>query len=301
MKGPLLLACNHPNSFLDGIVLTTLFSEPIYSLARGDAFRIKWVDRFLRKMKLLPVYRTSEGTENLGLNYTTFAACRDTFRANGIVLIFSEGRCENEWHLRPLKKGTARLAITSWKEGIPLKILPVALNYSTFNGFSKAIHIFFGEEISSDAIPLQESDGRQLNCFNAQLKHQLEQMVYEISPGDINEVVKRFDIHIKPYFYLFLPFAVLGWLLHAPLYYPAKVVAAKFHGTGHYDSVLHSLLLLLYPFYCVILTGLACFISPWFSLTMIVLPFTAWCLSHVKIQSGLGLKRKGPATAGPVS
>src|SRR5689334_8426071 len=131
-KGPLLLAANHPNSFLDGMILTTLFDEPVYSLARGDAFKQKRVDRILRSLQLLPVYRTSEGVENLGHNYTTFAACRETFEKGGIVLIFSEGRCENEWKLRPLKKGTARLAITSWEKNIPLRVIPTALNYSSF-------------------------------------------------------------------------------------------------------------------------------------------------------------------------
>jgi 1-acyl-sn-glycerol-3-phosphate acyltransferase len=38
-KGPLLFASNHPNSFLDGMILTTLLDEPLYSLARGDAFK----------------------------------------------------------------------------------------------------------------------------------------------------------------------------------------------------------------------------------------------------------------------
>ncbi|MFM7839546.1 MAG: hypothetical protein ACKO6K_08255, partial [Chitinophagaceae bacterium] len=28
-KGPFLLACNHPNSFLDAVILDTLFDEPI--------------------------------------------------------------------------------------------------------------------------------------------------------------------------------------------------------------------------------------------------------------------------------
>jgi len=39
MTGPLLLACNHPNSFLDGIILDILFDEPIWALTRGDVFK----------------------------------------------------------------------------------------------------------------------------------------------------------------------------------------------------------------------------------------------------------------------
>src|SRR5690606_37412830 len=79
-KGPLLLACNHPNSFLDGMILATLFQQPVYALARGDAFRLRGMNRFLRKLRLLPIYRTSEGTEILGPNYTTFDACREVFK-----------------------------------------------------------------------------------------------------------------------------------------------------------------------------------------------------------------------------
>ncbi len=150
-KGPLLLAANHPNSFLDGIILTTLFDEPVHSLARGDAFKHRWINKLLRRMRLLPVYRTSEGVENLEHNYTTFAACQEAFKENGIVLIFSEGRCENEWHLRPLKKGTARLAISSWQKNIPLNVIPVAFNYSSFKSFGKEVHLFFGETIEAGA------------------------------------------------------------------------------------------------------------------------------------------------------
>src|SRR5215216_614897 len=134
-NGPLLLAANHPNSFLDGMILTTLFDHPVHSLARGDVFKNKWINKFLRSIQLLPVYRTSEGVENLEHNYTTFAACIEAFKKAGIVLIFSEGRCENEWHLRPLKKGTARLSISSWEKNIPLTVIPTAFNYSSFKNF----------------------------------------------------------------------------------------------------------------------------------------------------------------------
>ena len=120
-EGPLLLAVNHPNSFLDAIILCTLFDKPVYSLARGDAFKNKFFATLLYNFKMFPVYRVSEGVENLEENYKTFDLCKNIFRQNGIVLMFSEGRCINEWHLRPLKKGTARLAISSWEDGIDRK------------------------------------------------------------------------------------------------------------------------------------------------------------------------------------
>ena len=79
-QGPLLIAANHPNSFLDAIILTSLFKNPVYSLARGDAFAGKIITKILTSLNMLPVYRVSEGVENLEHNYTTFKACQDIFR-----------------------------------------------------------------------------------------------------------------------------------------------------------------------------------------------------------------------------
>src|SRR5687768_13020608 len=132
IKGPVLFAANHPNSFLDGIILSTLLDETLYSLTRGDVFQNKTISKILSRLKLLPVYRTSEGAQNLASNYTTFSSCHDIFKKKKIVLIFSEASSINEWHLRPLRKGTARLAFSSWQQGIHLTVIPLAFNYSSF-------------------------------------------------------------------------------------------------------------------------------------------------------------------------
>lgn len=287
-RGPLLFASNHPNSFLDGMILTTLLDRPLYSLARGDAFKKNGMNRLLRQLKLLPVYRTSEGAENLGHNYTTFDACRETFRDKGMVLIFSEGLCENEWHLRPLKKGTARLSITSWKQGIPLTVLPTAFNYSSFGRFGKEIHLFFGAPLDPGTVLSQEGDGKQLLRFNEQLNAELRQLVYEIDPEDRASVRRLFSIKRKPSFWALLVPALVGWILHAPLFYIGKLLAAPFRHSGHYDSVLTSILLLCYPFYLMVLVLAAVHYFSWPGLLMIfVSPLTARAATQAKYQADL--------------
>jgi 1-acyl-sn-glycerol-3-phosphate acyltransferase len=273
--GPLLLAANHPNSFLDGMILTTLFDQPVHSLARGDAFRQPRTGRLLRWLRLLPVYRTSEGVHNLEHNYTTFAACRQTFGAGGIVLIFSEGRCENEWHLRPLKKGTARLALTSWHQGIPLQVLPTAFNYSSFGLFGKELHLYFGTPLDPQTINNEEGEGKKLLAFNNALNSQLRQLVYELDPNDKAAIHAKFPARKDVGTYLLLPIAALGWLLHAPLYYSCRAGALRFRSTGHYDSVLVTLLLLFYPIYLLLLLILSCLFFSWWGFLTLLLPLTA--------------------------
>lgn len=281
-SGPLLIAANHPNSFLDGIILTTLFQKPIYTLARGDAFRQRKWDKLLRRLHLLPVYRTSEGVENLTHNYTTFAACQKVFAHDGIVMIFSEGRCINEWHLRPLKKGTARLALRAWIGGVPLTVVPLGFNYSPFRRWGKTVHLNFGTPLQKEEIVVPDTEGKQLLLFNAQLEKQLQHLVYEIKDDDKAALKKRFFVFTSPIklFVLAIP-AAIGWLLHAPLYVAARTVADVYFDNDHYDSVVVSLLMLAYPLYLLAFLVIAGVGWGWLAavLVFILLPFSAWaCL-----------------------
>ncbi len=285
----MLLACNHPNSFLDGMIITTLFDEPVHSLARGDAFKNNRINKFLRSMQLLPVYRTSEGVENLEHNYTTFSDCINAFEKKEVVLIFSEGRCENEWHLRPLKKGTARLAVTAWEKGIPLMVIPTAINYSSFKNFGKEVHLFFGEPLNAQTILSHPSEGKKHLIFNEMLSAQLKQYVYEIDPADKATIRKKFSLVANAATYFLLLPAIIGWFIHAPLFYACKFFSKTFYNSGHFDSVQTSLLLLLYPFYLLLLFFLSAWlIHPIVAIVLLLTsPFFAWAAIRVKIACGI--------------
>ena len=287
-QGPLLLACNHPNSFLDAVMLDILFGQPIWSLARGDVFKNRFITRLLTSLRMLPVYRVSEGVENLSSNYETFDACKRVFANGGIVLIFSEGRCINEWRLRPLKKGTARLAISSWEQGIPLRVLPVGINYNSFRRFGKNVFIHFGEMIEKDALNWNESEGLRMQSFNALLQQQLRELVYVIDKHDKETLRRKFWIRqpLLKRILLAIP-AAIGWLVHWPLYFPVqRFTYSRTAHNDHYDSVLVALLLFAYPVYLLLVaTTMYIITERLFSFGVLFLfPFTAWCYVQVKPQ-----------------
>jgi 1-acyl-sn-glycerol-3-phosphate acyltransferase len=288
-KGPLLLAVNHPNSFLDAIILCTLFDEPVYSLARGDAFKGKATSSILTGLKILPVYRISEGVENLEENYTTFSACIQLFKQQRIVLIFSEGRCENEWHLRPLKKGTARLALAAWQQDIPLKVLPVGMNYSSFRLFGKNVHINMGEVIEANSIVASYRDsGRVLNELTGTIQKQLQSLVYEIDMNDYTKKLNTFqtNVHTLKKALLILPGAV-GMVLHLTLYiFLKQLIVKKALPLGHFDSIMVGLLLVAYPCYLLLWSLLVQYLFGGYQglLPFIAMPFFAWCYVQVKKQ-----------------
>lgn len=288
MNGPLLLSVNHPNSFLDAIILDILFKQPIWSLARGDVFKKPFYIKLLAKLKMLPVYRTSEGVENLETNYRTFDACKEIFKNNGVVLMFSEGKCINEWHLRPLMKGTARLAISTWQEGIDLKVLPVGINYSSFRRFGKNIFLNFGTIINQEDINVNDTDGRKHIAFNSILHKALQPLVFEIPYADKQLQAKLLTVNtgIISSILLCIP-AFIGFFLHLSFYLPVRIFTkAKANHSDHYDSILIALLTILYPVYLLFVTSLLFWITcNWMSLLVpILFPLTARAFVQLKGQ-----------------
>lgn len=154
IEGPIVLAVNHSGSFLDAMMLGALWNRDIHFLARGDAFKKPVANKLLTALHNIPIFRLSEGKENLGNNDETFERCQEIFRKKGIVLIFAEGLCIHEWKLRPVKKGTARMALSAWEDKTTedLTILPIGVNYSSFHNFDARIFINVGAPISAKTV-----------------------------------------------------------------------------------------------------------------------------------------------------
>ncbi len=226
-EGPVLLAVNHPNSFLDAIILACYLDRRVWSLARGDAFKKPLAKRILSSFYMIPIYRISEGKEYVGENEVTFQKCLSLFRDNQVVLIFSEGICLYQDHLLPLKKGTARLTQMAWQEDIPLQIVPIGLTYNDYNTFGKNVTIKIGEPICETAeLDKSETEGIFVKKFNDFLRIRLEPLIS-----------KPHSVPGTSFQYL------LGLLLHFPLYgLLIPFVRKKTHRTVFYDSVLLALL-----------------------------------------------------------
>lgn len=285
----MLIAANHPNSFLDAILLCALHKQPIYCLARGDAFKNKWVAKILQSLNMFAVYRVSEGVENLEENYKTFAKCIQIFNKQGIVLIFSEGRCVNEWKLRPLKKGTARLALTAWQQGIPLKVVPLGINYQSYNSFGKNIILNYGKPIQGQSMQYNSlSFGASVLHFNEKLQQQLQKLVIQIAPPNKLLITNTFAIRVSIFKKILLAIpAAIGYIMHAPLYMPIKQYCfKKFSKIDHYDSALIGLLFITYPIYLLIIsTSLFAYTGQLISYGIVlIMPIVAWAFVQIKKQ-----------------
>lgn len=274
-QGPLLITANHPNSFFDALIVAVYAKEKVHFLARGDVFKNKEVASVLKWLGLIPIYRISEGAGNLHLNEATFETCRQLFRNKGIVLIFIEGICENNWILRPFKKGAARLALSSWldveKPGM-LKIMPLALSYNHYRGYGKNILLHLGNLLQQEDFHLPEEEGKAVNYFNHKIRDSISNSMVKIdklvnkqlvhaafaayrTKDEVEKCIQKEQApEQKIFVYLLYMPALIAQLVHAPLYLPLSMfVAKKTAGTVFYDSVLFASLLFLYPLYLVLI------------------------------------------------
>lgn len=241
LKGPVLITANHPNSFLDAIIIASIIDRPIHFLARGDAFHKGWHNFLLRTLHMFPIYRLREGKEYLGLNETAFENSRKVLRKNGIVLIFIEGICLNKHELQPFKKGAARIASTCWKEEIPLKVLPLGIGYDSLKQIGKTVIVQNGDLMNQNELMYLEEDAKNFVLFN--------QILFQKIQGLIK--LPETSIQIKKNTNLF---AFIGIIIHQPLFQIIKgIVKEKTKDTVFYDSVLFGVLFILYPFYLILL------------------------------------------------
>lgn len=149
---PVLIASNHPNSFLDGIVFEYFYQRKIYSLTRGDVFAKPLVNHIFRSARLLPIFRSTDASAAKARkgNNQTFEECFEIFKKNQSILIFSEGIAKPEKDVRKLKKGTAALALDALKRSdytLDIYIVPAAINYQTFFTARRSIHVQFSKPI----------------------------------------------------------------------------------------------------------------------------------------------------------
>jgi 1-acyl-sn-glycerol-3-phosphate acyltransferase len=144
---PTILACNHPNSIVDPLLLGMFEERQIAFCARDGLFKIPVFGWVLKSVGAIPIKRRSEHAS--ADNDDAFAAARATLERGGVMAIFPEGKTHGHLRIEPLKTGTARIALgTSLAaSSAGVRIVPVGVTYLVRHAFRSDVHVAFGTPI----------------------------------------------------------------------------------------------------------------------------------------------------------
>ena len=150
-RGAVILAGNHPNALIDGLLLMCHAGRtPVHLLGNAKLWKIPLLARLLDALGAVPVQRREEhGTD--ADNRNAFERVDDVLASGGCVAIFPEGISHSDSQLSTLKTGTARMALrAAARREADVAIVPFGLTYLDRHRFRSQVLLHFGPPMPID-------------------------------------------------------------------------------------------------------------------------------------------------------
>ncbi|HRK80343.1 MAG TPA: 1-acyl-sn-glycerol-3-phosphate acyltransferase [Saprospiraceae bacterium] len=183
---PVILAVNHPTAFMEPCILACTLGRPLYFLVRGDVFAKPFYAAILKAFHMLPMYRLKDrGYKFVKENFQTLDACFDALHENKTIMILAEGTTIAEKRLRPIKKGTARLAfgaLDKYPDMEEVHVVPVGVNFDYMDRFRAEVMIDFGHPIKArDYYEMYRANGSEgTDRFTEELAGRMRSLIVNV-------------------------------------------------------------------------------------------------------------------------
>ena len=197
LDGGVIFVSNHPNTFLDPLLITALAPGKLHYWAKSTLWNVPVLGGILDQLGAIPVYRRQdfEQDQNSG-NRQAFEAAVKKLGQSAHILIFPEGVSQPGLSLKPIKTGAARLALQTmeaqgWEQD--LTIVPLGLDYAEPPLFRTHVTVRVGEPVRlRDFRDMYEEDPHKAAlCITEQLSEGLKHLLPHLNEPDLETLVHR--------------------------------------------------------------------------------------------------------------
>lgn len=178
-KGAMLVVANHPNTFMDPVIIASFLKPQVFFIANASVFTNKWTKWIFKNLNMIPIQRKNDTNKDKYDNNKVFEHCYQHLGKGGTILIFPEGISIRARRLQTLKNGTARMALGAEvlkNFDLNLKILTIGLNYSKPESFRSEVFVNVDKPIVvKDFQKLyEENETEAINQLTETIRQRLE-------------------------------------------------------------------------------------------------------------------------------
>ena len=189
-----LILSNHQNALLDALLIATKCGRFVFYLTRASVFKKSFVDKLLRSLQMLPVYRMRDGWSNITKNNSIFTTCSELLNSGEGVVIFPEGSHNLKRTVRPFSKGFTRIVFETLQNNpdIDLKLLPVGLNFVKPKEFGDSVSIYFGNTMDAQKYALN-FDNDNVIKLKQDVHNEISKLTTHIPSDEYDETLQSLD------------------------------------------------------------------------------------------------------------
>lgn len=178
-----IFVSNHPNSFMDPILIGAMNRPVVHFMTRSDVFKW-WLKPVLWASHMLPIYRQHDGADTKAKNSDTFRNANKALFSKRNILIFGEGFTDDTpiLGLKPVKKGAVRMGFgaleaCNWEQQIFLCAL--GMNYSDRNTIGSEFILYNGEKIRLNDFKSAylENPVRTINDLTKRIEKEMQECI----------------------------------------------------------------------------------------------------------------------------